>query len=232
MKEDWGRLLEPEMRQEYFQKLWEFVEEEAGQGPVYPPREQIYTALELTGFAETRVVILGQDPYHGERQAHGLSFSVACGDAKFPPSLRNMFKELESDLGVTRKNRNLTDWAEQGILLLNTVLTVRGGQAASHRGKGWERFTDAIITQLARREDPVIFVLWGGDAKKKIPLIPQDQHKIITSAHPSPLSARGGFFGSKPFSRVNELLVKMGKEGIRWAQADTYQTLKESAVHG
>lgn len=216
MKKDWEALLAPEMEREYYRELWRFVEEEYAAGAVYPPREQVFAALELTGFRETGVVILGQDPYHGEGQAHGLSFSVKNATAKFPPSLRNIFKELESDLGIKRTNRDLTDWARQGVLLLNTALTVRAGQAASHRGKGWEPFTDAVISALNLREDPVIFVLWGGDAKKKNTLITEPRHKIIASVHPSPLSARNGFFGSRPFSAINSYLREMGKEEIRW----------------
>lgn len=216
MKADWEQRLAPEMDKEYYRELWRFVEGEYESGVIYPPKEKIFTALELTGYEETRVLLLGQDPYHGERQAHGLSFSVADEGAKFPPSLRNMFKELEADLGVKRTARSLTDWAEQGVLMLNTVLTVRAGQAASHRGKGWERFTDEIIRQLSAREEPVIFLLWGGDAKKKIPLITGGNHKIIQSAHPSPLSAHNGFFGSRPYSRINEYLREMGKPEIRW----------------
>lgn len=216
MKADWSALLEPEMQQDYFKELWEFAETEYETQAIYPPKEQVYTALELTGYEQTKVLVLGQDPYHGPKQAHGLSFSVASEEAKYPPSLRNMFKELESDLSVGRTRRNLSDWAEQGVLLLNTVLTVRAGQAGSHRGKGWERFTDAIIGALSAREDPVIFLLWGGDAKKKIPLIDAQRHRIITAAHPSPLSAHNGFFGSRPYSRINDCLREMGKPEIRW----------------
>jgi len=216
MKADWQSLLETERQQAYFQQLQQFVDREYTEKTIYPPKEQIYTALELTGFAQTKVVILGQDPYHGEDQAHGLSFSVAGEEAKYPPSLRNIFKELEADLGSVRTRRNLTDWAEQGVLLLNTVLTVQAGKPASHRGKGWERFTDAVIGQLNARPDPVIFVLWGGDAKKKIPLVTGSHHKILTSAHPSPLSAYNGFFGSRPFSRINNWLRELGKPEIAW----------------
>lgn len=219
MKADWKKLLQPEMAQDYYRQLWRFVEEEYAIYPIYPPKDQIFTALDLSSYFDTNVLILGQDPYHGEHQAHGLSFSVANDKAKYPPSLRNMFKELEADLGVTRTRRNLTDWAEQGVLLLNTVLTVRAGKAASHRGKGWERFTDTIISQLNSREKPVIFVLWGGDAKKKLPLITGTQHKIITSAHPSPLSAHNGFFGSKPFSRINTYLREIGEPEISWGDS-------------
>ncbi|EUJ47293.1 uracil-DNA glycosylase [Listeria fleischmannii FSL S10-1203] len=163
------------------------------------------------------MVLLGQDPYHGENQAHGLSFSVASSDAKFPPSLRNIFKELKTDLGIERTNRDLTDWAEQGVLLLNTVLTVDGDEkAGSHRKKGWETFTDHVINTLNMRDKPIVFVLWGNDAKKKIPLITNPKHKIITGVHPSPLSANGGFFGSKPFSQINEALVELGEDTIQW----------------
>jgi len=220
MKADWTEQLADEMAQDYFRLLWRFVEEEYASQTVFPPKELVFSALELTGYAETAVVILGQDPYHGPRQAHGLSFSVADRSAKMPPSLRNIFKELEADLGLRHDSSNLTDWAEQGVLLLNTVLTVRAGQAASHRGKGWERFTDAIITRLANRRDPVIFLLWGGDAQKKLPLITGNRHKILMSPHPSPLSAYHGFWGSKPFSTVNRCLREMGKPEIRWGGPD------------
>lgn len=216
MKADWEALLQEEMQQDYFTELQRFVADEYQKGAVYPPREQLYTALELTGYAQTRVLILGQDPYHGEKQAHGLSFSVAGTEAKFPPSLRNMFKELESDLGISRSDRDLSDWARQGVLLLNTVLTVRAGQAGSHRGKGWERFTDAIIRQLNACEQPLVFVFWGGDAKKKLPLIDESRHAVITSAHPSPLSAHNGFFGSRPYSRINTCLKELGQPEIVW----------------
>lgn len=216
MKTDWQDRLQAEMEQAYYSELLQFVDSEYAAETVFPPREQIFAALELTGYNETKVVILGQDPYHGDHQAHGLSFSVASPDAKFPPSLRNLFKELEADLGIVRGNQNLTDWAEQGVLLLNTVLTVRRGQAASHRGHGWERLTDSIISGLDRREDPVIFVLWGSDAQKKQSLITSGRHKIIASAHPSPLSAYRGFFGSRPYSRINDYLREMGKPEIRW----------------
>lgn len=216
MKQDWYPITAPLMEQEFFENLDFFVQQEYASQTIYPPREQLYTAFELTGFEETKVLILGQDPYHGPEQAHGLSFSVSSETAKFPPSLRNIFKELKSDLGVHRENRNLSDWAQQGVLLLNTVLTVRAGQAASHRGKGWESFTDGIITALNKRSEPVVFILWGGDAKKKLPLIDQAHHRVITSAHPSPLSAYHGFFGSKPFSRINNYLIEIGRNPICW----------------
>lgn len=216
MQNDWQELLQEEQEKAYFKDLLQFVEAEYATTTIYPPREAIYHALDLTSYANTKVVILGQDPYHGPNQAHGLSFSVASSEAKFPPSVRNMFKELEADLGVTRTDINLTDWAEQGVLLLNTVLTVQAGKAASHRKKGWEPFTDAIIRLLNEKEEQVIFVLWGADAKKKQVLITNPQHKVITAVHPSPLSAYNGFFGSKPYSQINAYLEAVGKTPISW----------------
>lgn len=216
MQNDWQGLLKEEQEKAYFKDLLQFVEEEYATMTIYPPREAIYHALDLTSYADTKVVILGQDPYHGPNQAHGLSFSVASSEAKFPPSVRNMFKELEADLGVSRTDINLTDWAEQGVLLLNTVLTVQAGKAASHRKKGWEQFTDAIIRLLNEKEEQVIFVLWGADAKKKQVLITNPQHKVITAVHPSPLSAYNGFFGSKPYSQINAYLEAVGKTPISW----------------
>ncbi|MBC6308920.1 uracil-DNA glycosylase [Listeria sp. FSL L7-1582] len=216
MQNDWQVLLKEEQEKAYFKDLMHFVEEEYATTTIYPPREAIYHALDLTSYADTKVVIFGQDPYHGPNQAHGLSFSVASSEAKFPPSVRNMFKELEADLGVSRTDINLTDWAEQGVLLLNTVLTVQAGKAASHRKKGWESFTDAIIQLLNEKEEQVIFVLWGADAKKKQVLITNPQHKVITAVHPSPLSAYNGFFGSKPYSQINAYLKAAGKAPISW----------------
>ncbi|MBC1356829.1 uracil-DNA glycosylase [Listeria booriae] len=216
MKNDWQELLQAEQEKPYFKALQDFIDEEYATTTIYPPREAIYHALDLTSYADTKVVILGQDPYHGPNQAHGLSFSVASNEAKFPPSVRNMFKELDADLGISRTDINLTDWANQGVLLLNTVLTVQAGKAASHRKKGWEQFTDAIIKLLNEKEDQVIFVLWGGDAKKKQALITNPQHKVITAVHPSPLSAYNGFFGSKPYSQINQYLEEDGKMPISW----------------
>ena len=216
MKDIWKTLLEEEKEKEYFKKLEDFLDSEYKTNTIYPEKENIYNAFDLTSYENTNVIILGQDPYHGPEQAHGLSFSVESDKAKFPPSLRNMFKELRSDLGIERNDRNLTDWAKQGVLLLNTVLTVQAGKAASHRKKGWETFTDTVIKKLNDKDEQVIFVLWGGDAKKKVPLITNPKHKIIESAHPSPLSAHNGFFGSKPFSQVNEYLVKVNKNPISW----------------
>ncbi|MBC1306190.1 uracil-DNA glycosylase [Listeria booriae] len=216
MKNDWQELLQAEQEKPYFKALQDFIDEEYAMTTIYPPREAIYHALDLTSYADTKVVILGQDPYHGPNQAHGLSFSVASSEAKFPPSVRNMFKELDDDLGISRTDINLTDWAQQGVLLLNTVLTVQAGKAASHRKKGWEQFTDAVIKLLNEKEDQVIFVLWGGDAKKKQALITNPQHKVITAVHPSPLSAYNGFFGSKPYSQINQYLEEDGKMPISW----------------
>ena len=216
MKDIWKALLEEEKEKEYFKKLEDFLDSEYKTNTIYPEKENIYNAFDLTSYENTNVIILGQDPYHGPEQAHGLSFSVESDKAKFPPSLRNMFKELRSDLGIERNDRNLTDWAKQGVLLLNTVLTVQAGKAASHRKKGWETFTDTVIKKLNDKDEQVIFVLWGGDAKKKVPLITNPKHKIIEGVHPSPLSAHNGFFGSKPFSQVNEYLVKVNKNPISW----------------
>ena len=216
MTDTWKKLLEEEKEKEYFKKLEEFLDKEYEENEIYPERKNLYNALDLTSYEDTNVIILGQDPYHGSHQAHGLSFSIESEKAKFPPSLRNMFKELKSDLDIERTERNLTDWAEQGVLLLNTVLTVQAGKAASHRKKGWETFTDTIIKKLNDKDDQVIFVLWGGDAKKKVPLITNPKHKIIEGVHPSPLSAHTGFFGSKPFSRINDYLEEAGKKPINW----------------
>jgi uracil-DNA glycosylase len=216
MTDTWKKLLEEEKGKEYFKKLEEFLDKEYEENEIYPERKNLYNALDLTSYEDTNVIILGQDPYHGSYQAHGLSFSIESEKAKFPPSLRNMFKELKTDLDIERTERNLTDWAEQGVLLLNTVLTVQAGKAASHRKKGWETFTDTIIKKLNDKDEQVIFVLWGGDAKKKVPLITNPKHKIIEGVHPSPLSAHTGFFGSKPFSRINEYLEEAGKSQINW----------------
>lgn len=216
MKPDWIELLQSEKTKLYFSKLQNFVKEAYKTSTVYPPKTEIYNAFALTGYQETNVVILGQDPYHGPHQAHGLSFSIVSPEAKFPPSLRNMFKELETDLGIKRTNLNLTDWAEQGVLMLNTVLTVQEASAGSHRKKGWEQFTDHIIQLLNEKNEQVVFLLWGADAKKKTALITNPIHKIITGVHPSPLSAHAGFFGSKPYSKINSYLEKAGKKPIQW----------------
>ena len=186
-------------------------------GVVYPPREDIYSAFQLLPFQDVKVVILGQDPYHGPRQSHGLAFSVNEG-VKIPPSLRNIYKELESDLNITRSSGSLIDWAKQGVLLLNTTLTVDAGNAGSHKNLGWVSFTDAIIEKVSEHHEHVVFILWGKPAQSKTRLIDQDKHLIIKSVHPSPLSAYRGFFGSRPFSKANEYLTAHGKSPIDWSE--------------
>ena len=209
-------IVEIESQKEYYQKLHQIIEKEYETKTIYPPKQEIFRALNLCDFDDVKVVILGQDPYHGPNQAHGFSFSVKPG-VQTPPSLRNMFKELNSDLGCYIPNNGfLESWAKQGILLLNTVLTVREGQANSHKGKGWEIFTDRVIELLNKREEPIVFILWGRNAISKEALITNPIHKIIKSVHPSPLSATRGFFGSKPFSKTNDFLVSINKEPIDW----------------
>lgn len=221
----WQAALSAQLQQPYFQKLWSFVEAERQQHTVYPPPEQCFAALQQTPLEAVRVVILGQDPYHGPGQAHGLAFSVPPG-VPLPPSLRNIFKELNSDLPLpdgaaaapVPASGCLTGWARQGVLLLNTVLTVRAGAAASHKNQGWERFTDAVLEAVARRPSPAVFVLWGGPAQKKAALLEGTQHPILCAAHPSPLSAWNGFLGSRPFSKVNAALASLGQPPIDWRQ--------------
>ena len=213
--EKWDLVLKEELNQEYFKKLGSFVKEEYKNKTIYPQYKNIFNALRYTDYDKVKVVILGQDPYHGENEAHGLSFSVLEG-VRRPPSLDNIFKELYNDLGIKRVNNNLTDWAYQGILLLNSVLTVEKDKAFSHKDKGWEIFTDTIIRKLNERKEPVIFVLWGASARNKKELIDLSKHYVIESAHPSPLSANRGFFGSKPFSRINKILKENNKKEIEW----------------
>lgn len=212
----WEKIISEEKKKDYYKQLAHFVNAAYKESTIYPAKKNLFRALKLTPFNQVKVVILGQDPYHGVQQAHGLSFSVASSHAKFPPSLRNIFKELAEDTGILRKNTDLSDWAEQGVLLLNTVLSVEAGKAGSHRGRGWEIFTDTLIQQLNERESPIIFVLWGNDARKKKILITNPIHYIIEGVHPSPLSAHNGFFGSKPFSKINQILKDEGKEEIFW----------------
>ncbi len=195
------------------------LENRYSNGKVFPPRNQIYTAFELTSFENVRVVILGQDPYHGEGQSHGLAFSVNEG-IKIPPSLRNIYKELESDLGIVRDGGSLKDWATEGVLLLNTVLTVDAHEANSHRKLGWQPFTDGIIQRVSDDLEHVVFILWGKPAQQKEKLIDTDKHLIIKSTHPSPLSAHRGFFGTKPFSRTNDYLVENGREPVDWSEKE------------
>lgn len=209
----WDKILKEEFQKEYYQNLREFLITEYNSKIVFPPPKEIYNALKNTSYEDVKVVILGQDPYHEMGQANGLSFSVAKG-IKLPPSLQNIYKELYMDLGIKpAKHGDLTKWARQGVLLLNTVLTVRKGEANSHREKGWEKLTDEIIKKLNEREKPVVFILWGNPSKKKKALITNERHVIIEGVHPSPLSAHRGFFGGRYFSKANDFL---GEEAIDW----------------
>ena len=213
----WDKVLKNEFEKEYFVKLSNFLKDEYENNNIYPPKEDIYNALKYTDFDNVKVVILGQDPYHEKGQAHGLCFSVQ-DNIPIPASLRNIFKELNSDLNINiPKSGNLTKWAKQGVLLLNAVLTVRESHANSHKNKGWEIFTDGIIEKLNNCNRPIIFVLWGNDAKKKSQLINNPKHYVLTAAHPSPLSAYNGFFGCKHFSKINELLALNNIEPIDWS---------------
>ena len=215
-KNDWGQYLKEEMAQPYYRQLRQFLIGEYSTKQVYPDMYSIFNALHYTSYADTKVLILGQDPYHEPGQAHGLSFSVQP-NVPPPPSLVNIFKELETDLGCTVPNNGcLEPWARQGVLLLNTVLTVQAHRANSHRDKGWEIFTDKIISLLNQREKPVAFIFWGSPARRKKAMITNPQHFIVESPHPSPLSAYRGFFGSRPFSKVNKFLESVGEEPINW----------------
>ncbi|BAO07677.1 MULTISPECIES: uracil-DNA glycosylase [Enterococcus] len=212
----WQEVLADEFEKDYYQQLRIFLKNEYATQKIHPDMYHVYEALELTPYEEVKVVILGQDPYHGVNQAHGLSFSVQPG-VKTPPSLVNIYKELKNDLGIEPVSHgNLVTWAKQGVLLLNTVLTVREGQAYSHRGKGWEQLTDAIIEKLNERDKPIVFILWGKPAQEKMKMIDKSRHIIITAPHPSPLSAHRGFFGSKPFSKTNDALLALGETPIDW----------------
>ena len=211
----WDMILQDEFKKDYFKKLGIFVKNEYKNKMIFPPYENIFDALRFTDYDKVKVVILGQDPYHGLGEAHGLSFSVR-ENVKMPPSLQNIFKELYSDLGVKRTKSDLTDWAKEGVLLLNSIMTVEKDKPLSHKNKGWEIFTDTVISKLNEREEPVIFLLWGSFARSKKELITNKKHKIIESVHPSPLSANRGFFGSKPFSKINNYLKDIHKEEIKW----------------
>ena len=231
IEEGWKKALAPEFEKDYFVRLTDFVRQEYQQTTVYPPGRLIFNAFNLCPFDKVKVVIIGQDPYHGPGQAHGLCFSVNDGVA-FPPSLQNIFKEIHDDLGMPiPSSGNLTRWAEQGVLLLNAtltvradqgvllinaILTVRAHQAGSHQGKGWEEFTDAAIRVLAEQKEHLVFILWGSYAQKKGAFIDRNKHLVLTSVHPSPLSAYNGFFGNKHFSRTNEYLVAHGETPINW----------------
>ncbi len=212
----WKDIILKEQQKLYFKELLQFVNKEYQNKTIYPPATDVYNAFKYTPFDKVKVVILGQDPYHGPSQAHGLCFSVKKG-VEIPPSLKNIFKELENDLGIKMPSHGeLTKWAKQGVLLLNTILTVEKGKPLSHKGKGWEKFTDYVIQLLDKDDKPKVFVLWGNNAKAKKSLLNNHRHLVITSSHPSPLSARYSFFGSKPFSRINQFLIKNDLTPIDW----------------
>lgn len=218
---EWQEVLKDEFEAPYYQQLRQFLKKEYQEQVIFPEMNHIWEAFEWTPYDKVKVVILGQDPYHGPNQAHGLSFSVQP-TIKTPPSLVNIYKELQSDLGIPPVNHGyLKAWAEQGVLLLNTVLTVRNGQANSHRGQGWETLTDAVIKKLNERATPIVFILWGKPSISKLKLIDTTRHAVITAPHPSPLSAYRGFFGSKPFSKTNEALIKFGETPINWQLPET-----------
>ncbi|MFB6893531.1 uracil-DNA glycosylase [Kitasatospora sp. NPDC056327] len=222
LPESWREVLGAETEKPYFGELAAFVAAQRAEHQVFPPSGQEFSALEATPYDKVRVLVLGQDPYHDDGQAHGMSFSVLPG-TRTPPSLRNIFKELDADLGIPAPdNGYLMHWAEQGVLLLNAVLTVRAHEANSHKAKGWEKFTDAVIKAVSAREEPVVFVLWGNYAKKKLPLIDTDRHVVVQGAHPSPLSAKL-FFGSRPFSQINTALEGFGVDPVDWRIPDLKQ---------
>ena len=215
MKE-WKELFEQEEKKEYYQKLMQFLDEEYAHKTIYPPREDLFTCFEACSYQDVKVVMLGQDPYHRPQQAHGLCFSVRKG-VKLPPSLKNMYKELKSDLDIDAPSHGyLMDWAKQGVFMMNAVMSVEKGKAGSHRKKGWEQFSDRVIEVLNAQSQGIVFILWGNWAIQKTKLITNPQHRIITSPHPSPLSAYQGFFGSRPFSKTNEYLKEMGRTPIDW----------------
>lgn len=217
ISEDWKNALKEEINKDYYSDLNKFVMDEYEKGVVYPSKDNIYKAFELTPLNKVKVLILGQDPYHNVNQAHGLSFSVLPSQTKLPPSLKNIYKELEDDLGCYIPNNGfLEKWAKQGVLLLNTVLTVREHEANSHKGKGWEKFTDAVISILNKQDRPIVYMLWGGPSQKKEILLDNPKHKILEAPHPSPLSAYRGFFGCKHFSQANMFLVENGEKEIDW----------------
>ena len=212
---DWDALLADEFEKEYYKNLRRFLVQEYNSNTVYPSMYDLFNALKHTPYASVKAVILGQDPYHGPGQAHGLCFSVMKGTPK-PPSLENIFKEVEADLGYPKPNHGcLTDWADHGVLLLNAVLSVRAGEANSHKGRGWELFTDRVISLLNEREKPMVFLLWGANAKAKAPLVTNEKHLVLTAAHPSPLSAYNGFYGCKHFSKTNAFLERTG-DSVDW----------------
>lgn len=215
VKNDWDTILNDEYQKDYFYKIVKFVNQEYDNKTIFPKKENIFKALSLTRYENVKVVILGQDPYHGDNEAQGLAFSVP-ENIPTPPSLKNIFKELYNDMGIVRSRSDLSDWANQGVLLLNTILTVEKDSPLSHKNQGWELFTDEIIKKIDLINKPIVFVLWGSQARSKKELIKNNKHMIIESAHPSPLSASRGFFGSKPFSKINEYLKENNIEEIRW----------------
>ena len=214
---DWLPAIQGEFKKPYYRELFQFVKEEYSRAVIYPPADDIFNAMHFTPLSEVKVLILGQDPYHNENQAHGLSFSVLPSQKEIPPSLQNIYKELQDDLGCYIPNHgNLEQWAEQGVLLLNTVLTVQAHHAMSHRGVGWEQFTDAVIKKVNEIDRPIVFILWGKPAQEKAKMLNNPKHLILKAPHPSPLSAYRGFFGSKPFSQTNEFLKTHGETPIDW----------------
>ncbi|MBO5259122.1 MAG: uracil-DNA glycosylase [Agathobacter sp.] len=221
IENDWLDSISEEFSKPYYRNLYQFVKEEYSQRVIYPPADDIFNALHFTPLSKVKVLILGQDPYHNEHQAHGLSFSVLPDQKDIPPSLQNIYKELQEDLGCKIPNNGyLKKWADQGVLLLNTVLTVRAHQANSHQGRGWEQFTDAIIRAVNEQDRAVVYMLWGRPAQSKIPMLDNPKHLILKAPHPSPLSAYRGFFGCKHFSQANEFLVQNGMEPIDWQIED------------
>lgn len=216
IENNWKEIICEATQTESYEMLSHFLKKEYKEQTIYPKQEDLWTAFQWTDYQEVKVVILGQDPYHGKNQAHGLSFSVQP-TSKIPPSLRNIYKELENDLGIPAAEHGyLKKWAEEGVFLMNTVMTVREGKAGSHRKKGWEELTDTVISSLNKKEKPIVFILWGAEAKKKRILIDEEKHYVLTSVHPSPLSAYRGFFDSKPFSKTNQLLIESGQKEINW----------------
>ena len=214
---DWLPCVQGEFKKPYYRELYQFIRQEYNTHVIYPPADDIFNAFHFTPLSKVKVLILGQDPYHGEHQAHGLCFSVLPDQPEIPPSLQNIYKELETDVGCYIPNNGyLKKWADQGVLLLNTVLTVRAHQAGSHQGKGWEQFTDAIIEAVNAQDRPVVYLLWGKPAQSKIPMLTNPKHLILKALHPSPLSAYRGFFGCRHFSQTNEFLQSHGIDPIDW----------------
>lgn len=216
LPKDWQKALGEEFDKPYYKSLLAYLKEERDEHEIFPPEDEVFSAFHLTPYKDVKVLILGQDPYHDNNQAHGLCFSVKPG-IRTPPSLVNIYKEMKTDVGTTTPDHGyLVRWAEQGVLMINAVLTVRAHQPNSHKSKGWEKFTDAVIKMVSAKEDHVVFLLWGGYAKKKAKLVDKSKHTIIEGTHPSPLSAKNGFFGSKPFSAINKVLKANGKDAIDW----------------